>query len=32
METQTHYQTEYIEKPAILTPHRSAKDAIKQSQ
>ena len=32
METQTHYQTEYIEKPVVTMAHRSAKDAAKESQ
>lgn len=32
METHTHYQTEYIEKPVVPMVHRSLKESIKESQ
>lgn len=32
METQTHYQAEYVEKPVIPNSLRSTKDSVKDSQ
>ncbi len=32
METQTHYQTEYVEKPVIPVSLRPLKDPTKDSQ
>lgn len=32
METRTHYQSEYVEKPVISKSLRSLKDSVKDSQ